>query len=634
MRLFCSPFLLVVSLLLSSQHSAGAQEAFDFFAAEAAAISQAVERVGPAVVSIEVVGVSEVAAGELAADAPSAGTVIDSSGFILASSLVAERSAASILVVFGDGTRLPAEIVARDSARELVLLKVQTAEPLPAIELVPAEQVRVGDYAIAVGRIGAAGPAARSVGIVSALSRLNGRALQTDARISPPFYGGPLINIRGQLLGFVVPAMPEAGGTGDKVGWYDSGIAFAAPASQVLSRLETLKQGTDIQPGKLGIVAGSSDSLASGTKISAVRIGSPAAQAGIETGDKILAINDVPVERHQQIKEILGPLDAGNLVKIDIDRAGEQISLEATLVADIPPFSPQTLGVLMASAEDQPLEIISVFDKSPAQRAGLSVGDLVLQLDGKPVTELDALRQQVMTLTPGGESKLRIQRGEETLDITWTAASAAGVWPLETPVLPGDLTAIKWELAELTLPDVPNKAAMLAPPAEVNEQPLGLLVVFAEPGEEELDAALKGWQAVAKKHRVIVAMLGSKDTERWNSEEAELAARLVAMINKRYRIQPHAVGVTGSGAGATLAIIAAFADPTTFSGFAVPVDVSPPAVQIRENDPSAPLHILIQRSGADFPRWVEVLRRVGYAIVDSVPERDRLMQFVWMLARV
>lgn len=628
----------------------------DFFSAEAKAVSAAVAAVSDSVVQVEVIGVAETPGGEVAADAPTSATIIDSEGYLLATSQVTARPSASILVVLQDGTRLPAQVVAEDKGRELVLLKVQPESPLTAIDFVPAEDTRVGQYAIAVGRLLPDGPPAKSVGIVSALSRLDGRALQTDARISPPFYGGPLVNIRGQILGIVVPAMPEMGGTGDKSGWYDSGIAFVAPADQILSRLEKLKSGESIRPGKLGIVAGSQDPLADGTTISAVRIGSPAAAVEMQPGDVIKSVNSQPVSRHADIKQALGSIDAGTEITVEVIRDGQTITLNPTLVAEIPPFDPQTFGFLIDD-RDNDLRTSAVFPGSAAERAGLRVDDRILSVAGKSVKELADLRNRVMTLLGGKEVSIEVQRGEETVTLKATPESIASVWPFELPVLPqgvelqpeesaadeaaaDDKTANdektdsgEWTIGELTLPDVANKAAMVAPPESQNTVPQAVLVLFTEPGTKDIQKYAEKWKAIASQLHVIVVVVGSADAERWNPDEADIGARLVAVVRNRYRIQPFAIAVTGEGAGAGLAMIAAFKDPSTFSGMIIPSDVKPPAIQLRENDPSSPLHLMLKKV-SDIPPWAEVLRKSGYAVIESESGDEGMLKFTWGMGRI
>jgi len=613
---------------------AAGQENHDFFHAESRAIAAAVSRVSGGVVLIEVFGVSQTTAGEVAVDAPTVGTVVDEAGYILASSVVNDRPAASILVVLEDGTRLPATVIAEDEGRELVMLKVSPPRPLPAVRWVAPSQVRVGEYAIAVGRLRAAGPPARSVGIVSALSRLQGRALQTDARISPPFYGGPLLNLRGEVLGIIVPAMPDAGGGGDPSGWYDSGIAFVAPADQIATRLDQLKNGTSIRPGRLGIVSASSDPLATGTKIAAVRIGSPAADAGLRAGDIVRAVNQIPVTRHAEIRELLGPLDAGMTVKIEVERDGNRIEVQPTLVAEIPPFEPQAIGLLLAPDGDGAV-VAAVYANSPAERASVLQGDRVIGLDETEIRTAQDLRNRVLTLRPAREVELRLLRNEAPVNVRLTPEAVAKAWPVSLPPPSDPLDAKDWSIRPFTLPDVPNKCVVLGPP-DSTPSAVALLVVFARPGAEELADFLERLKTTAGEQHVVVAVIGSQDPQGWTPDEAELAGRLTALLKQRFQVQPHAVAFTGDGAGETLAMLAAFTEGSPAAGLAVSAGVRLPAIRARENDPAKPVHLFLRgMSGSEkAPPWTEVLGKAGYAVVRGGEEDVELMQFVWSLGRI
>ena len=96
-------------------------------------------------------------------------------------------------------------------------------------------------------------PPSVSVGIISAVGRIWGKAIQTDAKISPINYGGPLIDIEGRVQGILVPASPQGEDVTAGFEWYDSGIGFAIPMEDVLAVLPRLKQGKDLKKGLLGI---------------------------------------------------------------------------------------------------------------------------------------------------------------------------------------------------------------------------------------------------------------------------------------------------------------------------------------------------------------------------------------------
>jgi serine protease Do len=184
--------LLLVWGLLTSL--ASAQELADL---EEQSMRAAVARVAPSVVRIETIGGLEVVGDVLLGEGPTTGLVVASDGYIISSAFNFVRQPTSILVVLPGGRRIPAQIVSRDQSRMLVLLKIVAPEPLPVPEAAPLDKVTVGQWAIAVGRALNAEQPNVSVGIVSAKQRIFGKAIQTDAKISPSNYGGPLVDLQG-----------------------------------------------------------------------------------------------------------------------------------------------------------------------------------------------------------------------------------------------------------------------------------------------------------------------------------------------------------------------------------------------------------------------------------------------------
>jgi len=158
---------------------------------EEAAIRAAVARVAESVVQIRTIGGLEEVDRTLIPDGPTTGLVISADGWIVSSAFNFVQQPASILVTFASGEQAPAELVAKDHSRMLVLLKARGVSGLAVPKLAPADEIRVGEWAIAVGRTFRAERPNIAVGIVSAVDRMLGKVIQTDASVSTANYGGP-----------------------------------------------------------------------------------------------------------------------------------------------------------------------------------------------------------------------------------------------------------------------------------------------------------------------------------------------------------------------------------------------------------------------------------------------------------
>ena len=195
---------------------------------------------------------------------------------------------------------------------------------------------------IAVGRSYQDEQADVSVGIVSALSRMHGRVLQTDANVSPANYGGPLIDLRGRVLGVLVPMSPSGGSELAGVEFYDSGIGFAVPLMHVYAVLDRWKTGEDLRPGRLGIGLVKGNEIVAPPVIAVVAPDSPASDAGLGPGDRITAVDGETVETQGQFRGKLGPLYAGEELSLTYHRGEKQHEVSLTLVAEITPAVPDT----------------------------------------------------------------------------------------------------------------------------------------------------------------------------------------------------------------------------------------------------------------------------------------------------
>ena len=159
-------------------------------------------------------------------------------------------------------------------------MKIEPFDGIVVPEIAEEEKIQVGQWAVSVGvGYGDTNPAV-STGIISARNRIGGRAIQTDANISPANYGGPLLDIEGKLLGICVPMNPQSQAVGAGVEWYDSGIGFAIPVSSLQEIIARLKKGETISPAFLGVRT-EPNKEGDGLRVAEVIEGTAASRAGL-----------------------------------------------------------------------------------------------------------------------------------------------------------------------------------------------------------------------------------------------------------------------------------------------------------------------------------------------------------------
>ena len=407
-----APWVLAAAAVVAGSRVALAQD--DLPRLEDQAVQAAVERVAPSVVKIETVGGLERVGRMLVGTGPTTGLVVSEDGYIISSAFNFAQRPSSILVGLADGTRTPAKLVATDHQRMLVLLKIHVEEKLPVPEAVAEDEIRVGQWAIALGRtFDTPGPSI-SVGIVSGRNRIWGKAIQTDAKISPNNYGGPLVDIRGRVLGVLVPLSPESTEDVAGVEWYDSGIGFAIPLAHVNSVLAKLESGQDLKPGILGVSLNGRDVYTKAPEIVACRPNSPAYKAGLKAGDRIIEIDGRNIERQAQLREALNRHYAGDNVHVVVLRGEERIERDMPLVDALEPYARPFLGILPqrnAPAAPAGVEIRYVYPDGPAANAGLQAGDVIASIDGQATPAHDALAERVSASRSGSRSKSRCAAG-------------------------------------------------------------------------------------------------------------------------------------------------------------------------------------------------------------------------------
>lgn len=300
------------------------------------AFRAATERVRPALVTIESYGGATAIEGQIGGirrqgEGNSTGLLISEEGYIITSTFAFLRSPPVIIVVTSDGEKRQAKIVGRDDTRKICLLKTVEPVDLPLPEIVPRDEIEIGQWAISVGvGFGDTNPAV-SMGIISAKKRVGGKAVQTDANISPANYGGPLIDIEGRVIGICVPLSPRSQEVGAGVEWYDSGIGFAIPLGDFDRILEKLKAGENIRPGFLGIQMAPREDGEPGAVIQSVVEDTPAAEAGLQEGDIIIKINGEEVTDLAQLRRTIRALLEGDEVTIAYLREEEEQEVKVVL---------------------------------------------------------------------------------------------------------------------------------------------------------------------------------------------------------------------------------------------------------------------------------------------------------------
>ena len=267
------------------------------------------------------------------------GIIITSDGEVLTNQHVIEGSTEVQVRLYGATNPIVADVVSEDAGNDMALLKLRGQSGLTAATFADPDSIAVGDQVVAVGYALAldGGPSVTS-GIISALNRtlqldsevfLNA-LIQTDAAISSGNSGGPLINMRGQVVG--VNTAVASGGFNSSA----NNIGFAIGAAEVTRVIEILretKDGAVREQGFLGISLGSRTDGGSGAVIGEVTSGSPADAAGVEVGDIVLEINDQPITGDTSLVAIIRDSAPGEEIEIVVERDGSLRTLTATLTS-------------------------------------------------------------------------------------------------------------------------------------------------------------------------------------------------------------------------------------------------------------------------------------------------------------
>ncbi len=354
------------------------------------------------------------------------GVIYNSQGFIVTNKHVV-KDAGEIITRLYDGSEYKAKIIGTDERTGIVVLKID-AEKLTPARFGNSDSLELGEIVLAIGNPIGLGQTVTS-GIISAKGTSNLRVtgfedfVQTDATINPDSYGGPLVNMNGEVVG--ISTLPPE----QTAGYF--GISLAIPINVVNKAAEDLVKYGRITRGWLGVTAqpvtrelqkalGLKNNL--GALISDIEPGSSAANAGVKTGDVIIKYNGKKIKNILHLRSLVKGSEINKEVEITVIRDGEKLDFTTTMLE---PSKSETrskkdlfsnlgmdvqnltskLSITLGFEDEKGVIITNVQQGSPASKAGLTKGDLIVEIQHKPVASSDELYQAI----------LRIQNEEDIL---------------------------------------------------------------------------------------------------------------------------------------------------------------------------------------------------------------------------
>ena len=610
--------LFVTSGMLSTQLLV----AEDLAKLEQSDLKSAVAHIAPSVVRIETFG-GLLQGGQIStAEAPTTGVVATEDGYIVSSAFAFVHRPESAVVTTHDDQTFPARMVARDRSRMLVLLKVDEPYAWSVPTTAPRTKLQVGQWTLAVGRTYDSELPNASAGILSALNRIWGKAIQTDAKVSPANYGGPLIDIYGRAIGVLVPLSPQAHSEIAGAEWYDGGIGFAIAWEDILQVIPQLQEGRDLHAGLIGITFDSHDLFSRKVVIASVVPNSPAAKSGLQAGDEIVAADGNDVTRQAQLKHVLGPKYAGEPLRLTVRRGEEKIDVDLELAERIDPYQAPFLGVLPERDSDiarAGVSIRYVYPGSPAADLGLQVGDVLVQCNSQVLNSIEQWHQSLAQWQPGDEVQIKYQRGEQSNDaaVTFTALPETMPGDLPSPQAlekPDDLKRVK-----ITIPAAANECVAYVPAGGEPPAGYGLLVWLAPPelaGDEE---TLSSWKPLCQQFGLMLLCPSPRDPKKWSTAELEFLEKCIGHAKRNFNIDPSRTVVHGFQSGGVMAYLLAIQSPEHIRGVAVVDAALARGISFRANDPIHRLAMFIAADNVsrlvDRIRFnVEQLRKLKYPV--------------------
>ncbi|HEX2853822.1 MAG TPA: DegQ family serine endoprotease [Opitutaceae bacterium] len=382
------------------------------------------------------------------------GVIVSSDGYILTNNHVV-AGADNVKITLSDGRELTAKVVGTDEKTDVAVLKIE-AKNLSPVTFADSNDVQVGDRVLAVGNPFGLGQTV-TTGIVSATGRAVSLGvdyadfIQTDAAINPGNSGGALIDMQGRLIGINTAILSRTGGF--------QGIGFAIPADLARYVMDSIVQDGKVTRGFLGVsIQDLTPALAEsfnrkntqGALVRDVTEDSPAAKAGIQSGDILLEVNGKPVADSQRLRFAVAEVRPGAEANLKLVREGKEQTVKVT-VGDQPgeqrlsgtggpaakdegslngvgvtDLTPAARGEFDIPASVRGALVTQVDPDSPSAAAGLNPGDVIQEINGKAVrTSEEAIKLTEKTETGKTRLKLWSRGGTHYLIVDETEAAAA-----------------------------------------------------------------------------------------------------------------------------------------------------------------------------------------------------------------
>jgi serine protease Do len=426
--------------------------------------SPLVDRYGDAVVNVEVIGSARRTAGDAEGltedealreffrrfgmpgpDAPrggepvrrgnGSGFIVSKDGYILTNAhVVAEAD--EVTVRLTDRREFPAKVIGTDSRTDVAVIKIDAKADLPAVIIGDPSQLKTGQWVLAIGSpFGLANTA--TAGIVSSTSRAVGGGssvpfIQTDVAVNPGNSGGPLFDLKGEVIGINSMIFSQSGGY--------MGVSFAIPIDIAMNVRDQLIKTGRVVRGRIGVGVQDVDaSLARsfeldrprGALVSFVDPDGPAKKAGLRPGDVVLEVNDKAIDQSADLSNTIAAITPGTNTKLTVWREGKEEHVDVRVAqleepesraAAIQPSSKSEEGAKLglvvrplSREEKQSVgtegSIVVEDVQGPAARAGLQPGDVILAVNNRSVKSVQDLRAEAAKLRGGDAAALLVERG-------------------------------------------------------------------------------------------------------------------------------------------------------------------------------------------------------------------------------